>query len=119
MASAALDMGETIALSAGFLPHPSERLPDPSLAHSLGGSGGSIHTTPMQQHPSKRMGLGGAFGYPCATGEHATISPMGYHDFKTNDPFLSLLDEKCGDNSSASYLDPDLWNPHGATAERR
>jgi hypothetical protein len=81
MASAALDIGESISLGAGFLPHPSERLPDPMIENM-------IMSTSPDQSPSSSFGsaLGARFGdlsFPSSPSRSA-ISHNNYRDAKTS-----------------------------------
>jgi hypothetical protein len=89
MASAALDIGETISMTAGFLPLPSERLQDPSAmllpsSHVILGS------------PLRKL-QGGGLGYP---------NPPGSIYFKNQNSGDLRLDEKC---ESALNFDDEFW----------
>lgn len=90
MASAALDIGESISMAAGFLPLPSERLPDPMAA---------VVPSPPFGSPIKKTS--GAFTYPSPPGA------MLFKDFKNQN--TTLLDEK---NENELGLGEGLWDFH-------
>ena len=89
MASAALDIGESISMAAGFLPLPSERLPDPMAMMSS-----SPFSSPIKKQPS-------ALTYPSPPGA------MLYKDFKNQT--TTLLDEK---SESELNFGEGLWDFH-------
>lgn len=104
MASASRDFGEALAMQAGFLPHPSERYPDPAVLASF-----SSPTNNMLRQSSPMLrGLGGPLHFSRSSSldhyEQKTTIDYNHVGLEEND-FASLA------SVDASLFDDKLDTP--------